>query len=241
MIQNEKAYYLKDLELALLLSIKGMTKLYGLRMSRLNAVDEKSVYQTLFELKKRNMIQICNQQIMVNPELDDVLDSIKNAEAMLLYRSKRKEHPDQCIYLGERAILIYAYGVEPGMNHIESICRDYLPERLMECGFCVEKVVDDRTLIEKSEIENAKLVKQAESLFEQEDDQIEMETWGNIVGYLRAICLRNMKCITQYLIINATLQDFLVRTDKEKSHIFLYSDENVLDMLRNDFGREVNR
>lgn len=241
MIQNEKAYYLKDLELALLLSIKGMTKLYGLRMSRLDAVNEKSVYQTLFELEKGNLIQICNQQIVINPELDDVLNSIRNAKEMLLYRSKRKEHPDQCIYLGERAIFIYAYGLEPGMNHMESVCRELLPERLMESGFCVEKVIDDRALTEKSKIENEEVVKQAESLFEQDENQIVMEEWENIGGYLRTIRLDHMECIRQYLIINETIQDFLVRTDKEASHVFLYSDENVLDMLRNDLVRDVNR
>lgn len=52
MDQNDKAYYLKDLELALFLALKGMKELYGFRMKNIQNPKLELIYQTIFELKK---------------------------------------------------------------------------------------------------------------------------------------------------------------------------------------------
>ena len=57
MDQNDKAYYLKDLELALFLALKGMKELYGFRMKNIQNPKLELIYQTIFELKKENLLR----------------------------------------------------------------------------------------------------------------------------------------------------------------------------------------
>ena len=60
MDQNDKAYYLKDLELALFLALKGMKELYGFRMKNIQNPKLELIYQTIFELKKENLLSVQN-------------------------------------------------------------------------------------------------------------------------------------------------------------------------------------
>lgn len=234
MIQNEKAYYLKNLELALLLSAKGMTELYGIKMDDVHMPDKNSVYQTLFELEKKKLITFHDHKIVICPEVDEMLDDIRNAQEMLLYRNKTTEYPDQCIYLGKKAVFISAYGREQGMNRIESIFMNSLPEKIQECGFRLEEMISDGSLFEESEIENADLAEQAKHLFDQGINQPENDGCENISNCLKVISLNSKKCIRQYLIINEMFNDYFVRTDEQTSCVFAYSGEKVLRVLKAD-------
>lgn len=62
MDQNDKAYYLKDLELALFLALKGMKELYGFRMKNIQNPKLELIYQTIFELKKENLLSVQKSQ-----------------------------------------------------------------------------------------------------------------------------------------------------------------------------------
>lgn len=235
MIQNEKIYFLKNLELALLLSVKGMTKLYGIKMNGIHMIDKSSVYQTLFELEKKRLITLHDKKIVICPKLDDMLDNVKNANEMVLYRNRATEYPDQCIYLGEKAVFISSYGRAQGMNRIESVSIGSLPEKIQEYGFRAEEMISDRSLFEEREIKDAELEKRARYLFGSENSQPGDNRWEGIANYLNVITLNGMKCVRQYLILNEIINDYFIRTDEQTSRIFAYSEEKVLDVLRADF------
>lgn len=240
MDQNDKAYYLKDLELALFLSLKGMKELYGFRMKHIQTPDPALIYQTIFELKKESLLSVQKsqehekEQITINPELDQVLDIIKNAEKMLLYFNRQSERPDRCIYLGDQAVLISAYGVTGNMNLIESVPVDELPEKICECGFCIEELLNDESIYQEDEIEYPALQQKADVLFDKEFATLDNTEWGSVTDCLKLISLKSRKYIRQYLLIKEGLNDYFIVTDKERSHVFMYSRKKVMDTLRID-------
>ena len=56
MERTESVYILKDMELALLLSLSGMKELYGFKMNDVQNPDRTAIYQTLFELEKSGFL-----------------------------------------------------------------------------------------------------------------------------------------------------------------------------------------
>ncbi len=234
MVQSDKAYYLRNLELALLLSIKGMKELYGIRMDNVQNPDQSLIYQALFELEKKRFICIDKGNVMIYPELDQMLDDIKNAERMLLYVNRCTEYPDQCIYLGINAVFISAYGTTGDMKRIESITLNLLPEKICEYGFHLEEMVGDQGLLKKAEIENLELKEQTEALFNREFNKLEEDEWGNITDSLKVLSLKNRKYVKQYLLIKDKIYDYFSITDEQLSHIYVYSRKKVIDVLKND-------
>lgn len=240
MDQNDKAYYLRDLELALLLSMKGMKELYGFRMKNIQNLELALIYQTIFELKKENLLSVQKsqdhgkEQITIDPELDQILDAIKNAEKILLYFNRQSKYPDRCIYLGDRAVFISAYGITGNMNRIESISVSALPEAVCECGFCIEELLNDKSIYEEEEIEYPALQEIANVLFDHGSDTPDEKEWGSVTDCLKLVSVKSRKCIRQYLLIKEGLNDYFSVTDKEGSHTFLYSRKKVMDTLKID-------
>lgn len=240
MDQNDKAYYLKDLELALFLSLKGMKELYGFRMKHIQSPEPAHIYQTIFELKKENLLTVHKsqnhekEQITINPEMDQILDSIKDAEKILLYYNRQSEHPDRCIYLGDMAVLISAYGMSGNMNLIESVPVDALPETVCECGFCIEGLLEDESIYQEEEINNPALQEKADALFDKDFGTLDKSEWGSVTDCLKLISVKSRKCIRQYLLVKDGLNDYFTVTDQEGSRVYMYSRKKVVDTLKGD-------
>lgn len=232
--QNDKAYYLKNLELSLLLSVKGMKELYGIKMDNIQSADQSLIYQTLFELEKKKLISVNKENVMIYKELDEILEDINSAEKMLLYTNRFSEFPDQCIYLAGRAVAVSAYGAVRGMNRIESISLSYLPEKICKCGFYIEELISDQSLFEKNEIDNPELKAWADTLFAKEPISFSETEWGTITNCLKLFSLNNRKCIKQYLLVRDRLNDYFLVTDEQTSLIYSYSKKRVIDILEND-------
>ena len=240
MDQNDKAYYLKDLELALFLALKGMKELYGFRMKNIQNPKLELIYQSIFELKKENLLSVQKsqshkkEQFAIKPELDQILDTIKNAEKILMYFNRQSERPDRCIYLGDRAVLISAYGISGNMNRLESVSVSMLPDTICECGFCIEELLNDESIYKEEEIEHPALRKRVDALFDKEFGTLDDGEWGDITDCLKLISVKSRQCIRQYLLIKDGLNDYFSLTDKEGSHIFMYSRKKVIDTLKID-------
>lgn len=238
--QNDKAYYLKDLELAVLLSLKGMKEIYGFTMESIQDPDPLLIYQTVFELKKDNLLSVQESQshgkgqFAINPELDQILDIVKTAEKILLYFNRQSERPDRCIYLGDTSVLISAYGVTGMMNLIESVPAGVLPEKLCECGFCIEELLDDESIYQEDEIEYPALQEKAAALFDKEISALDKKEWGNVTDCLKMVSAGDRKCIRQYLLVKDGMNDYFTVTDREGSHVFMYSRKKVLNTLKSD-------
>lgn len=234
MDQNDKAYYLKDLELALLLSVKGMKELFGIKMNHIQSPDPSQIAQALFELEKKKFISIQKEKVMIDKELDQVLEIICNAGKMLLYINRFSEYSDQCIYLSDRAAAVSSYGTAGGMKRIECVSLTHLPEKICEYGFSLEEMISDRSLFQEAEIENGRLEAQAAALFAKGAVMLQDDEWGTITNCLKLFSIRNRKCMKQYLLVRDRLDDYFTVTDENTSYVYAYSRKKVMDTLKNE-------
>jgi len=235
--QTDKAYYLKNLDLAILLSLKGMKELYGIKMDKVQNPNRAMIYHTLFTLEKEQIISLGNGGIEIWPELDSILEDIKNAGKMLLYISIPSLYPDQCIYLGKKAVLVSPYGTMGEMYRVERISPESLPERICERGFCLEELIGAPGFLEDTEVVNPVLEGQAEHLFDKKCSASE-EEWGAVTACLKMISLQERKCIRQYLLLNDKIQDYISVTDDEETRLYAYTEKKVIDILTNDLWQE---
>lgn len=234
-VQGEKAYYLKNLELAVLLSVKGMNEFYGIKMENLRGLDKSLVYRTLFELEKNRIVSLEEGRFVVRPELDLMLEDIRDAVTMLSYASAASEYPDQCIYLGRQAVIVSAYGTAGEVSRLESVETSRLPERIYEFGFCLEE--EAGSLDSGGEAVDAEpvLVNQADRLFGRDYNTLRKEDWGTATACLRIFSVKDRKCVRQYLLLKGSLKDYISITDRDASSFYVYSREKVIDILTDDF------
>ncbi len=234
MIQKDKLYYLKNLELALLLSLKGMKNLIGFKMDCIERSELAAVYRTLFDLEKKEFIEVGDKkQLRICPELDMVLTDIKQADRMLLCINREPEYPDRCIYLGNRAVFVSAYGAAGNMNRIESVPKNAVAEKVCENGFRLEEILSDESLYGKARIEKPELEEKAGLLFGKDFTVLEEGKWGNITGCLKLVSLKNRQYKKQYLLIRDGLDDYFAVTD-EKTSIYPYSKRIIMEILNQD-------
>lgn len=235
MVQEGRAFFLKNPEVAVLLSVKGMERLYGIRMENIQNLDRSEVYRTLFELEKNRLVSLEDGRIAVRPELELILEDIRDAEVMLSYASAASEYPDQCIYLGRQAVLVSVYGTAGEISRLEGVEIERLPERVYECGFCLEEIYGglnpDMEPVDPDPI----LIEQVERLFGREYGTLQKEDWGIVVSCLRMLSIRDRRCVRQYLLLKDRLRDYISVTDEDATCLYDYSKEKLIKILADDF------
>lgn len=239
MVQEGKTYFLKNPEVAVLLSVKGMKELYGIRMENIRNPDRSVVYRTLFELEKNGLISLEEGRIVVRPELELMLEDIRDAEVMLSYTSAASEYPDQCIYLGRQAVLVSSYGTAGKISRLEGIELGRLPERIYECGFCLEEMHGGLNPGTGSVDADTVLIGQAERLFGREYGTLRKEDWGIAASCLRMFSIRDRRCVRQYLLLKDRLWDYISVTDEDVTSLYDYSKEKLIEILTDDFRSSI--
>ena len=234
-MEGDKAYNLKNQELAVLLSIKGMSELYGIRMEDIGSPDKTLVYKTLFGLEKKKILSADwneKRERAIHPEINDMLDHIRNAEKILLYSGRTYEHSGQCIYLGSRAVFLSVRGEGGGMKRMQSVSLDSLSKKICEYGFFLKEIISDKSLFRDAEIEKPEIREMADSVFGKAAN--EWKTWEEIRECLRMVSVRSGKCIRQYLLVSGKLNDYFIVTDEKASHVYAYSERKVMEVLKRD-------
>lgn len=229
-----KAYYLKNLELAVLLAVKGMDQLFGIRMKGLKNPEKSEVYRTLFALEKKGMLSVQGKRTVIGAELNRMLDMIRSAGMMFCYTSRKSEHPDLCVYLSEEAVLLSGCGRSGEMNRMESVSLEFLPEKISECGFFLEEPEQQESPYREEKAEMPAFAAQADALFGKEIGAMKEEDWGNAQECLRIFSLRSMKCVKQYVLIRDRLYDYIGQTDETGTDIYRYSERKMAELLKGD-------
>ena len=79
----EKAYYLKQEELAVLLALQGVQQLYGFRMDMAGNMNKEELHKILFEMARKNLLSVTGRCIEMDTDLSAVLKDLVQAETVL--------------------------------------------------------------------------------------------------------------------------------------------------------------
>ena len=64
----EKAYYLKQEELAVLLALQGVQQLYGFRMDMAGNMNKEELHKILFEMARKNLLSVTGRCIEMDTD-----------------------------------------------------------------------------------------------------------------------------------------------------------------------------
>ncbi len=236
MINIDKAYYLKDLELAVLLSMKGMDELYGFRMKQVRNPKTEDVYEALFALSKRGLLTFREEErngsdrkrITIEPDLDAMLEIITEAKHVLIYSSERGDHPSRCIYLGKRAVFVSTQGTDGIVNRVSACRIETLPEMICECGFQPDELAGGSDAVPGESTDGG-----CDGAGNILPDMIREDA---ITDRLKWISVTDKQCVRQYLLIRDGLYEYCAVTDHDGRHIESCLSNRIAELLRKDLS-----
>lgn len=224
----EKAYYLRQEELAVLLSMKGMRQLFGFRMDVHGEMDQEALYRILFEMARQNMLSVCENRIQIDECLSEILNDLVKAEYMWTLTAG-EEYPECCIYPGQKLVFMNLQGQDGRIYRAESVDRREAYLKMQEYGFFVPGVLDKNQTCPGSQEEYLQMQKLAGKLYEQEKEDIIQQE--KVRCCLAQYSLKQKRKVRQLLIINGVLDDYLAFSDGQQNQVYVYSDEKAEELL----------
>ena len=224
----ERAYYLRQEELAVLLSMKGMRQLFGFRMDVHGEMDQEALYRILFEMARQNMLSVCENRILIDECLSEILNDLVKAEYMWTLTAG-EEYPECCIYAGQKLVFVSLQGQDGQMYRAEAVDRKEAYLKMQEYGFFVPGVLDKNQTCPGKQEEYLQMQKLSGKLYEQEkEDIIRREKVSCCLIQYSVIQKRKVR---QLLIINGVLDDYLALSNGEQNQVYVYSDEKAEELF----------
>lgn len=224
----EKAYYLKEKELEVLLSIKGVRELYGFRMDVNGAVDRKELHRVLFGMAKKNMLSLSDGQFRIDEGVEAVLEDMAGAGNVLILTGG-PEYPECCIYAGQNLVLVRLLGRNGKIYRMESMDRREAGLKLREYGWMVPGLLDKTPVCQEEGEQHQQMRKLAGMLYGQEKESISRRE--EVRRCLMQYSAFQGKKIRQLLIISGVLEDYITVSDGQQDEVYLYSDKKAEELL----------
>lgn len=224
----EKAYYLHQEELAVLLAMQGVRQLYGFRMEIYPDMDAEQLHKILFGMARKNILSVSGKQIQINKDMSAVLCDLAEAKNVLIL-SGQEEYPECCIYVGKSLVFVRLLGQSGRIYRMESVERERACFKMREYGFLVPGVIGKGQICPEDEKEYLQVQELARKLYHREKEGI-MQQEEIRCCLIQYSVLQGRK-VRQLLIINGVLEDYLAFSDEEQDLVYVYSDEKSNELL----------
>lgn len=232
----EKAFYLQERELAVLMAAMGKTKLYGYPLRHVKELSEQMVNMTLFQMVKKKIIRISERGIHIQDEYQDVIKSIIEAQKLYVYANADEKFPQMFLYQASQVIMLCGQGQDSSIIRVEVWQRESMTDRLVENGMTVNSLLQD-TLFERVEPDKEEWLKEKYRnwyLFSLEKILKE----SSMYFILREYDVGLEKLQFQIMAVGDGMQDYLIGENSDNCFIDVYSDRKVKEMLDECRGSE---
>lgn len=138
MEQKEKAYYMQEIEFAVLLTAMGYKQLYGYHLQSMENVEEQQVNQALFSMARKGIILPGEEGFLITGEYRSMLQYLMKATQLLVVADREQRFPELYLYVSDKVVALQSYGQSGIMLKLELWDRTEAVDRLMQWGFCIE-------------------------------------------------------------------------------------------------------
>ena len=230
----EKAYYLKQEELAVLLAMNRVQRLYGFRMDA--GMDREELSRILFEMARKNILSVSENSILMEPDLSAALKDLAQAENILILTGT-EEYPECCIYVGhvgQNVVFVHLVGQGGQMYCIESVEWTEACVKMREYGFLAPGLLERTRIYAEEEKDCPQIQELAGKLYAQEKEcVIQQKEIGCCLTQYSAMEGRKGR---QLLIVNGVLEDYLTLSSDGQNLVYVYSDEKARELLEEMMG-----
>lgn len=128
-----EAFFLTDMELALLLEAKGISSFQGFPLKHYPK-NEEEVLQTIFSMTEKGLLHAREEEFQTAGELSACMEILKNAKGILALIPEEKDIPQICCYPGENVLIIEPSALRNSTFKLQRISWEELEEKLRESG-----------------------------------------------------------------------------------------------------------
>lgn len=232
--QIAKAFFLQELELAVLFVMKGQNELFGLRLNQIENINEQMLYQTIFQLVKHGMLEKEEDGFKIREDIDALLEDMILAKYFMVLSSQKENSPECYFYIGKRVVCIQSAGQQGEMFRIETMTVEQLTEYVINHGFRVEGIRKTGDLSKQEKIEEIQdfPFSLQEYWLEEKDVILQNE---HISSFVILYDAASRKKQNQYCILSHQLDDYFIWCDESKEEIYPYCNQTIETILKGVF------
>ena len=232
--QIAKAFFLQELELAVLFVMKGQNELFGLRLNQIEKINEQMLYQTIFRLVKHGMLEKEDDGFKIREDINALLEDMILAKHFMVLAFQKENSPENYFYIGKRVVCIQSAGQQGEMFRIEAVPVDNMTEYVMNHGFCVEGIRKTEDISKQEKIEEIPdFPFSLQEYWQEEKDVILQNEHISSIMILYDVASREKQ--NQYCILSHQLDDYFIWCDESKEEIYPYSNQTIEAILKGVF------
>lgn len=225
----EKAFYLHERELAILMSAMGYKELYGYPLTVVEKIDQQMVNMTLFQMAKKNILEISEQGIYIKEEYRDIVKLIASAKQLYVCADSNNEHPQMFFYMSSKIVMLCGQGQDSYIIRIEVWKEEQLSEKLSEYGILVESWLQGSKSDAPEQSDEEFFKKNVKNWY-----SISLEELLKVENLFFAFrkydtVLRQLQF--QVVVVRHGIKDYLVGYDSENVIVEAYSEKRLQRML----------
>ncbi|MBO5474622.1 MAG: hypothetical protein J6A08_12700 [Lachnospiraceae bacterium] len=232
-----RAYRLKEEELAILLAVERIKKLYGFHLYDKAGMDRENLLRLLFDADKAGLIFMEGGKLKVNPKISDILRNMAEAEQILLLSGK-ENCPEICAYPGDKIVFMQTLRQNKGVYRIETVDLEEAVEYIQqECKWGVANTIQETREWFTDEAVRRRLQDRARILYRM--DNVDILRQQDVGCCVIQYSVRQRRKIGQLLILNGILEDYILESDDMQDNIYLYSDEKAKELIGQIIGSRL--
>ena len=230
----DKAYYLHEEELAILLSLYGQQELYGYSLYSIDILKREDVYQALYKMKNKDILYISGEAMYAMEPWESIIRQMIMARRLIVCADANKMHEELFLYISDRTVAVHTQGMNRGMLRIMMWANDTVAYHVIQHGVQLESFMERNVEgMVLSVEERTKLFKKAKNRFSR--PLIENLKEKDILFLLINYDVSAREKIGEITVMNQGIEDYLISFGEMcESRIYPYS-ENKLKSLINEW------
>lgn len=238
MREIDKAYYIREAELAVMLSMAGQKEIYGYPLHNVHDIGEADIHQMLFDMAGRGMLDAKDGKISISAEWQEIVDGIANAGALIVSTSTAGDIEQLFAYISDFAAVIRAQWQGNSVIRVEIWKNEDMPDMIMRHGLKPDSVLCGMVQTKKAKASDSiKIVeKKSDSLFRKPLDEVLREK--SVLSVASCHDIKERKKQEQIIVCRQRLENYISVSNEEGSSAELYSDEKALELIENWIGRK---
>lgn len=228
----DKAYYIREDELAILLAMAGQDELYGYPLRQMTGMGRADMGRLLFDMAGCRMLGVQGKRMQISREWQEIADGIASAEILIVSAEARQEYSERFLYVSNSPVVLHTQIHKGGMIRIERWeCSD-IAQRLIQHGIPPDSILPHTACTESGRIAPdimQKLRDMAVRLFDKPLSEVLGEK-----GVLSAVgCYRTKahRKTGQAVVCNQGIEDYLLVSDGAQSSVYGYSDKKLTEWI----------
>lgn len=138
-----KEYCIQETELCILLALKGMQTLYGVRLSSAESMTRETLCRCLFAMQKKGIVgrpSSSDDAFWIEENMDECAGLIQAASRFIVLADADEQIPERYFYVaGDTAVMLQPAGQQGGAFHMKKISKEAMWAVIGESGLGTEE------------------------------------------------------------------------------------------------------